>query len=123
MPWEETGGPTAMPTYVQLTDRDALAGKTLERTKLIRDKLFLVFTDASFAVFGVEYWSGDTYNEISLDCTVNFDDLVAMGLVDPGDIAAYKEAERHRQEAHEAAKAARERAEYERLKAKFEEVA
>lgn len=112
-----------MKTYVQLTGTDDLAGKTLERTNLIRDKLFLVFTDATFAAFGVEYWSGDTYNEISLDCMVDFDDLVTIGLIDPEDIAAHKEVERHQQKARDAAKAARERAEYERLKAKFEGVA
>jgi hypothetical protein len=117
VPADEGGAPT----YVQLTDIDALAGKTLERVEIyLWDQLFLVFTDGTFATF-------NTVHEYDDSCTIviayktDFSDRVRLGLVSPEDIAAHEESERQKKADVIAAKAAQERAEYERLRAKFED--
>jgi hypothetical protein len=132
VPADEGGAPT----YVQLTDRDALAGKTLERVEALWQKLFFVFADGTFVAVGIERDRHEYDNvSLTLDVPVDFDDRVTLGLPDAGDsreaIERHKEAKRREEEVMAArlrkmdeeiaiAVEATQRAEYERLKAKFE---
>jgi hypothetical protein len=82
VPADEGGAPT----YVQLTDRDALAGKTLERVEALWQKLFFVFADGTFVAVGIERDRHEYDNvSLTLDVPVDFDDRVTLGLPDAGD--------------------------------------
>jgi hypothetical protein len=107
------------PTYTQLTGINDLAGKTLERVVYYGDDLYLIFTDATFAAFEATH-GYECETEVEIKDRVNFSILVKLGLVSPEDIAAHEESERQKKTDVIAANAAKERAEYERLKAKFE---
>jgi hypothetical protein len=108
------------PTYVQLTGTDDLAGKTLERVVYHGDDLYLIFTDATFVAFEATHHY-ESEPEVEIKGRVTFFDRVRLGLVSPEDIAAHEESERQKKADVIAANAAKERAEYERLKAKFED--
>jgi hypothetical protein len=116
VPADEGGAPT----YVQLTGTDDLAGKTLERVVYHGDDLYLIFTDATFVAFEATHHY-ESEPEVEIKGRVNFFDRVRLGLVSPEDIAAHEESERQKKADVIAAKAAQERAEYERLRAKFED--
>lgn len=140
----EDAGPGGVPagegrssTYVQLTDRDALAGKMLERVEALWQKLFFVFADGTFVAVGIERDRYEYDNvSLTLDVPVDFDDRVALDLPDASDrreaIEWHKEAKRQAEEATAArlrkmdeeiatGAEALQRAQYERLKAKFED--
>lgn len=108
------------PTYVQVTDTDALAGKTLERVEWnLWYEPILVFTDGTFVAFKAVHREDDD-PEVVIASKTDFDVRVRLGLVSLKDIVAHEESERHKQATRDAVNAAQERAEYERLKAKFE---
>jgi hypothetical protein len=115
VPADEGGAPT----YVQLTGTDDLAGKTLERVVYHGNDLYFIFADATFVAFEATH-SCECEPEVEIKYGTHFSVLVKLGLVSPEDIAAHEESERQKKVDDFAAKAAEERAEYERLRAKFE---
>jgi hypothetical protein len=84
VPADEGGAPT----YVQLTDPAEIAGKTVERVERGHDKtLFFVFTDATFAMVGIEEdgWGDEVDRYLSLDDPAKSFDRVLLSLSPDGE--------------------------------------
>ena len=98
----------------QIRDCGQLAGKTVAKAHESLSRLFIVFADGTFYHVAAASDGGD---EASLTGHFNdyecFDDLLALGIITPDEHAPFRE------RADNWAAAA-ERAQYERLKAKFE---
>lgn len=106
-----------MPTHRQITDPTKIAGKTIKRVVMDRyhEYQFLIFCDGTYFSFVVEdrtddyvYW---IWNEVP-----GFLEIARAGIAGPEDFAA----EEARQRGIAENETYRERAEYERLKVKFE---
>jgi hypothetical protein len=105
----------------QITDLSALAGKTVARATFIDgyDKLAVVFTDGTFLYVDIEFSYED--GELAIDGDVDFDDRQKMGIATEAEIEADRIARERRAAKDAATRERREREEFERLKAKFDE--
>lgn len=100
-------------------EEEVWIGKTIERVRLDSDRLLLRFADGTFSVLRLRRNCNDedASHWLSLECDAGPRDLYDLGLIDYHTCNALLKAEN---EARWAEDLARERREYERLRAKFE---
>ena len=97
----------------QIRDCGELAGKTVTAAHESLSRLFVVFADGTFFHLAAESDGGEANLTGHLDHYECFNDMLALGIMTPVEHAAFRD------RADNWA-AASERAQYERLKAKFE---
>lgn len=103
----------------QLTDSAELVGKTIARVSGLgeNDPDAITFTDGSFVLLATEYYGAEEVDLVIDSHAASPRTLMSLGFIDMNECRARERAEI---EARTAISEANERAQFERLKAKFE---